>query len=575
MKKFIFSAALSIAALSPTVTQAANPFLPLWEFIPDGEPYVFEDPDNPGQYRVYLYGSHDMLIEEYCGRDQVVWSAPIENLRDWRCDGKIFESIVTANGDTLNWDKKADVLYAPDIALVTDADGKKTYYLYPNDQNGGRQTLIAKSDRPDGPFTVCNWDPKKPWATIGELRFDPAVLVDDDGRVYGYWGFERSYAAELDPATMCTVKPGTKVVEDMISHRNQEGEFRFFEASSIRKIKDKYVFIYSRWTAEGEFGMPSTNYTLAYAYSNSPLGPWTYGGTIIDGRGRETKPNGQTIATATPTGNTHGSICEINGQWWVFYHRQTGVNEFSRQAMVAPIDVEVTEGPEGTVRISEAEYTSEGFEIEGLDPFESHIAGIACYYVGPRPAIQQYPKMFYPGSHVVPVRNQYNGGETPVYDPSVNKCNVVNNVAGSVVGYKYFNCNKTHGLKNLLLRLSYIPQGVKGTIEIWAKHPNEEEGGVKVGTLEVLEHLQRQERNDIIKVDALSELEGKQAIYFVFKSDAQDMSLCTLTSFVFEVAEMDDSSRAGIAIGLSALPLILLGLFWFAHSRMKKSKKLR
>ena len=54
--------------------------------------------------------------------------------------------------------------------------------------------------------------------------------------------------------------------------------------------------------------------------------------------------NGNVIVTATPNGNTHGSIIEINGQWYVFFHRQTGTNEFSRQAMVAPINVEVTEG---------------------------------------------------------------------------------------------------------------------------------------------------------------------------------------------------------------------------------------
>ena len=54
------------------ITQG-NPYLPLWEHIPDGEPYVFEDPDNPGKQRVYIYGSHDNLKTEYCGRDQVVW----------------------------------------------------------------------------------------------------------------------------------------------------------------------------------------------------------------------------------------------------------------------------------------------------------------------------------------------------------------------------------------------------------------------------------------------------------------------------------------------------------------------
>ena len=56
---------------------------------------------------------------------------------------------------------------------------------------------------------------------------------------------------------MCTVKPGTEVVENMISGYRQEGIFRFFEASSIRKIEDKYVFIYSRTTAEGEDGLPN------------------------------------------------------------------------------------------------------------------------------------------------------------------------------------------------------------------------------------------------------------------------------------------------------------------------------
>jgi len=74
---------------STLLTTPGNPFLPLWEHIPDGEPYVFEDPDNPGKQRVYIYGSHDDLVSAYCGRDQVVWSAPVEDLTQWRYDGVI------------------------------------------------------------------------------------------------------------------------------------------------------------------------------------------------------------------------------------------------------------------------------------------------------------------------------------------------------------------------------------------------------------------------------------------------------------------------------------------------------
>ncbi len=350
------------------LTTVGNPYLPLWEHIPDGEPYVFEDPDNPGKERVYIYGSHDSRITDYCGMELVVWSASTDDLNHWRYDGEILRVNKNSKGEPFDSAGTADVLFAPDVTLVTAPDGTKTYYLYPNDQVGPRNGLIAKSNRPDGPFEVCNWNADNPEVCDGVLRFDPAVFVDDDGRVYGYWGFERSYGAELDPATMATVKPDAKVVEDMVSGKNQPGDFRFFEASSIRKIKDKYVFIYSRWTKDGEFGLPDTNYTLAYAYSDKPLGPWTYGGTIIDGRGRETNEQGETIASATVSGNTHGSICQINGQWYVFYHRQSGLNEFARQAMVAPIDVEVEEGPGGKVSISEGEYNSEGFSLDGLDP---------------------------------------------------------------------------------------------------------------------------------------------------------------------------------------------------------------
>ena len=357
--KAVAGGALALIALAPCESvRAVNPFLPLWEYIPDGEPYLFEDPDNPGKYRVYIYGSHDSRKTEYCGLEQVVWSAPIDNLNDLRYDGVIFESKLNAAGEPLNEGGVGDVLFAPDVAETVAPDGTKTYYLYPNNQAGGRNGMVAKASRPDGPFTVSNWNKENPYVTDGVLRFDPGILVDDDGKVYGYWGFERAYGAELDPMTMATVKPGCNIVEDLIPSRDQDTVFRFFEASSMRKIKDKYVLIYSRWTNDGEFGLPATNYTLAYAYSDNPLGPFTYGGTIIDGRARETDADGKIIPTATPFGNTHGSIIELNGKWYVFYHRQTGTNEYTRQAMVAPIEVSVEEGRGGKVTISEAEYTS-------------------------------------------------------------------------------------------------------------------------------------------------------------------------------------------------------------------------
>ena len=520
------------------LTTVGNPYLPLWEHIPDGEPYVFEDPDNPGKYRVYVYGSHDNLITEYCGRDQVVWSASVDSLNRWRYDGVILVVDKNRDGEKFDSAGTADVLYAPDVTMTTDATGKKTYWLFPNDQTGYRNGLIAKSDRPDGPFEVCNWSKKNPNQVDGVLQFDPAVFVDDDGRVYGYWGFERSYAAEFDPQTMATVKPGTKVVEDMISGRNQQGRFKFFEASSIRKIKDKYVFIYSRFTEEGEFGLPSSNYTLAYCYSDAPLGPWTYGGTIIDGRGREKDEQGNVIASATPDGNTHGSICEINGQWYVFYHRQTGTNEYARQAMVAPIEVKVEEGKGGKVEISEGEYNSNGFALDGLDPFECHSAGICCWYTGPKPATHEWPNNTFYGSYVAAGYGTDDKFDAP-YDLKNNTNLVVNNTDGSIVGYKYFNFDAER-LANpgcLMLVMHLIPEGLEGTIEVWMDRPWASQGGKKIGEAKLTPNM-NQGVWDVaagISDDAKNnDLTGKHAIFLVFKSDIKEKSLCTLQDLVFK-----------------------------------------
>ena len=542
-----------------SVAHAQNPYMPLWEFIPDGEPYVFEDPDQPGKYRVYVYGSHDNLVNYYCGRDQVVWSCPVDDLTKWRCDGIIFESKKDANGQWLApIDKKGnpaknarkakdgigDVLYAPDVAEVVGDDGMKTYYLYPNVQNDQRNNLVAKASRPDGPFTVCNWNPEKPQETVGPFAFDPAAFVDDDGRVYGYWGFGLSNAAELDPQTMATVKPGTDIVRNMIGGYKQDKTFRFYEASSIRKIKDKYIFIYSRVTNDGECGLPSTNYTLAYCYSNNPLGPWTYGGTIIDGRGKERRPDGTWVATACPNGNTHGSICFIpsdkgtadykgqKGAWWVFYHRQAGTCEYSRQACVAPIDVEVVEGEDGYVRISEAEFTSEGFKTEGLDPYTRYAAGIACYFLGPKPAHQEYPNMVYTGSHTEIIRDQY-PGTGDVFAPEYNRCPMVNNTAGSVFGYKYYNFSKTYGRDNLQLVANIEPEGTAGTMTIYLDRPTEAEGGVKLAAYNI--PAEASAAQDVtIPVAQLKHYNGKHALFFVFTSDTKDKSMCKVNSLMFK-----------------------------------------
>lgn len=531
MNKKFFALLLSLFTYTIGV-QAQNPFLPLWEYIPDGEPYVFEDPDKPGEYRVYIYGSHDSLIKNYCGLEQVVWSAPVNDLGNWRYDGVIFKSVYGPDGRPLNRDCKGDVLFAPDVAMKIGKDGKKEYYLYPNNQAWGRGGMVAKSDRPDGPFTVCNWSKNNPTETDGVLRFDPGVFVDDDGRVYGYWGFEQSFGAELDPVTMATVKPGTQIVENMVSDYKHEGVFRFFEASSMRKIQDKYVFIYSRMTADGEFGLPTVNYTLAYAYSDNPLGPWTYGGTLVDGRARGVDAQGNVIPTAVPYGNTHGSLCEINCKWWLFYHRQCGTDEYSRQAMVAPVTVKVEKGKGGKVEISEAEYNSEGFMTEGLNPLHRAAAGWACYLISPKGVKHNYPNNEFSGSYVEASRVSPEDGwitnqKTPI-------CPVINNTSGSIVGYKYFNLNHTTKMDALTLVARLTPEGIDGTIDVMLDAPDAARGGKKIGQLSVSKDAPKTLAEYSTPISGLKGIKGKHALFFVFKSAVEDKSICKLYDFMFK-----------------------------------------
>ncbi len=508
LKKLVLCIVIGVVMLgmycNSTRSSAANPYMPLWEHIPDGEPYVFEDPDNPGKYRLYVYGSHDTRLTDYCGYDFVAWSAPVENLNDWRCDGIIFESVV--NG-------KPDVLFAPDVALKVEEDGSKTYYLYPNNQSYGRNGMVAKSDSPIGPFEVCNWKEGSTTANDGVLGFDPAVFVDDDGRVYGYWGFQESYMAELDPETMATVKEGCEVLTEedtgIDDCNNDNGTFRFFEASSIRKVtangQTKYVFVYSRKSLNNEFGVGASNATLAYAYSDNPLGPWTYGGTIVDARARDTGENGKPITTM-PWGNTHGSIVEVNGQWYIFYHRCINRDQYSRQATAEPIELTINDA--GEVIIPEVEVTSQGIEADGLNPFEEHSAGITCYMTG-----SSYVKA--------------------TYDKEVDSSPVVDNKKGDIVGYKYFNFDKKKDWQTAeSFKMSIMAKGIDGEIKVMLDSPWESQGGTQIALVDISAYDDTSEKiTKEVFSDEFDKLTGTHALFFVFSA--------TKTTEIAEIHEFE------------------------------------
>jgi len=483
---------------------ATNPILPYWEYIPDGEPYVFEDPDRPGKYRVYLYGSHDSLITEYCGREQYVWSAPVEDLSDW--SRKLcFVSDKNRDGAAFS---QPDILYAPDIMEYIDQYGDKYYYFFPNNQTGGRKSMVCRGERPDGPFDVVNdvinWSKTNANETTGFIDFDPAAFQDPlTGKVWCYWGFQTAYLAEADPENNFTrvvsgtqqnrYIPGTQSSGGVYSTDPQG--FNFYEASSMRFIEmngqQKYVLVYARKGLGDAAGYPEnekrygTNNSsmLAYAYGDAPNGPFTYGGVIID-NGREL---GASVESYT-THNNHGSLVKINGQWYIFYHRCINNHGYSRQACVEPVTINITD--DGKVVISEVEPTSMGFNINGLDPYRKLSAGSACYYTA--------------------------GFITASRDETINNNWIVVD-SDRTVGFKTFNfgSDPLPAGKKRNLSIFVTPGARDGTVTVY-KAPVGTQNitqGTEIGTINVTANGPDQYTINTPEIDALS---GKWNIYFKF-----------------------------------------------------------
>jgi arabinoxylan arabinofuranohydrolase len=440
----------------------SNPYLPNWEYIPDGEPRVFGN-------RVYVYGSHDEAgSDKFCDFKLKVWSADVNNLNDWICHGDAFHTRTDRDHESdTPWTERE--LFAPD---VVEKDGKYYLYAYIFLSKG----CVAVSDRPEGPFKLISQYavPDEPGKDLIEGIFtDPGVLVDDDGRVYVYCGFLNSFMAEINGENMHEILPNTYKTDIIPSG---EGPSDFFEACSPRKVGDTYYLIYS----------PRIGSRLDYATSKSPVGPFEYRGTIVD--------NGVDF----PGGNDHGSICQINGQWYIFYHRMTNNSVFSRRGCVERIEIL----PDGT--IPQVEMTSLGFE-EILSPYRFVTADIACVLKG---------------GCFITERNIF---ERPV----------VNIKVGAVIGFKYFDFGQDYSSKTMEFSAKIRGCGSRGKMKILIDDYNtgEEIGCCNIGA------------DDAVVNTVVKSVTGRHSVFFVLedayncwdwaKSSFADRPICELDGFVF------------------------------------------
>ncbi|WP_228552326.1 family 43 glycosylhydrolase [Gracilibacillus salitolerans] len=402
--------------------QAVNPYLPSWEYIPDAEPYVFND-------RVYIYGSHDRFNgHAYCLNDYVCWSAPINDLAAWRYEGVIYKK----TDDPLN--KEANMcLYAPDVSVGPDG----RYYLY-YVLDKVSVVSVAVSDTPAGKYEFYGYVQDKDGGRLGERvgdepQFDPGVLTEGT-KTYLYTGF-CAIGDQSRSGTMATVlgEDMLTIIEETVTITPSEpfskgSSFEgheFFEAPSIRKIGDTYYLIYSSIVM----------HELCYATSKHPTKDFVYGGVIVSNNDLHIDSYKPANKPMYYGGNNHGSIVEIRDQWYIFYHRHTNGSNFSRQGCIEPIEILA----DGT--IPQVEMTSSGANDKPLDGRGEYPAYLACnlfcddeaMYTGDLWMDTQFPKITQDGK---------DGDEEIGY--------IANMTESATAGFKYFDCQ---GIQKITIKV--------------------------------------------------------------------------------------------------------------------------
>lgn len=393
--------------------QVYNPYLPLNEYVPDGEPRVFGE-------RVYIYGSHDKEGgDKYCMLDYVCYSASVSDLKNWRYEGEIYKRSQDPH-DTTN-----QYMWAPDVCQGPDG----RYYLYYVLSNE-LEIAVAVCDTPAGKYEYYGRVHYADGRLLEEnIPFDPGLL-NDDGRIYLYYGFAPSFpmermagrkmpgasVVELE-ADMLTVKTAPKVV--LPSRKYAAGTafegHAFFEACSIRKIEDLYYLIYASELV----------HELCYAYSSYPDKEFRYGGTVISNAdiGYQGRKKEEALNCLS---NNHGGLAEALGKWYIFYHRHTHGTQFSRQGCAEPV-----ERPENGV-IKQAEITSCGLNGGPLEGRGEYSAALACNLYGKERGV---PIPFVGGLKGQPYIVAEDGNHL-----------ITGMEDGAVAGFKYFTFDGTAGI---------------------------------------------------------------------------------------------------------------------------------
>ena len=490
-------------------TSGLNPYLPFWETVPDGEPHVFGD-------RVYIYGSHDRLGgTSFCEEDYVCWSAPVEEPGVWTCEGVIYKKMqdplngapygktLPEIGMPLGTEENPHLLYAPDVAQGPDG----RYYLY-YALDFVNVISVAVCDTPAGQYEFLDFVRREDGTIPDAGRwFDPAILSEESGN-YLYYGFA---PARKFPGMEQVIFPGAMMVKlsqdmhtiisepkcvangiDTAKGTSYEAH-PFFEASSIRKLGNRYYFVYS--SLQG--------HELCYGTADTPEGPFAYKGVIVSNG--DLGYEGNTLAV-NYTGNNHGGLERIGDRLYIFWHRHTHGTAFSRQGCADAVKIL----EDGT--IPQIEITSCGLHDGPLPAKGAYDSCIACHLTeADREQVGQVV-MSGPGEAVpeLPEEMPYITEEADETGEKGLKPYIRNLRTGSAAGFKYFQFEGTES------RITVELRGL-GCLEVRADSPDPQ-AGTMVGSAAV------DSKNWKHVTTGLQVEAGKHALYFLVKEGTVDFA---------------------------------------------------
>ncbi|MFE6076567.1 glycoside hydrolase family 43 protein [Paenibacillus sp. NPDC057886] len=266
--------------------------------------------------RVYIFMTGDRLEYDEQGRPQPNSYKSINRIA------------VISSDDLVNWTDHSYIQVAgPDgaaqwasqswapAAVHKIIDNQDRFFLYFANNASGIGVLSA--DSPLGPWVDPIGEALITRATPGVENvtwlFDPAVLVDEDGKGYIYFGGgvpENQYE-----------NPGTARVmalsDDMVHVQGKAETIPapyMFEDAGIHKFEGTYYYTYCSNFYDGirAEGSPPAG-EIAYMTSDKPMGPWVYQGTIL-------KNPGHFFGVS---GNNHHAIFSFQNNWYIAYHAQT------------------------------------------------------------------------------------------------------------------------------------------------------------------------------------------------------------------------------------------------------------